>query len=548
MFPTAASENMDAGTEPFNPMIANGLAVTHMEEGEDYVDSIFELTAAGFPPGLKYEGCQRLDPIREYAETTKKRANRCVYDVAPSYVYLMEYKFSYNGQKIASRFMYLPFVSTAGTIYISGSRFVISPILADRVISVGMNNVFVRLNKARMTFNRLAHHYVAEIGGIPIRETIQVAFGDIYNKKPQKNAPKPTVRAQCTLVHYLLCKYGLTETFKRYGKCDPVVGGTEITEDTYPASDWVICRSTGMTPPRFGKKVAYEPSNLRLAIPRDKYTTMVKNLVAGVFYVVDHFPTMMLPEWVNSTRWMVLLGHLIWGGHQGWGRLLADAQDHFDSLDEYVDEMVRDQLRQKKPIERPDALMQYAQVENLYDFLALVIENFYDWLLDSEDRVSTMYDKELSILPFVYYQITSAINNLYFKLNAASKKELVAKKIESIMGQNLRPGLIYKITREHGEVTTTYTSGDNMALKITNLLVPQSNSTRAKKDRGALNDPAKRLHASIAEVGQAFSLPKSEPSGRSRVALTLQLDETGMVKRNENYRELLDSVQQKLLR
>ena len=130
------------------------------------------------------------------------------------------------------------------------------------------------------------------------------------------------------------------------------------------------------------------------------------------------------------------------------------------------------------------------------------------------------------------------------------KKELVAKKIESIMGMNLRPGLIFKITKEHGEVTTTSTSGDNMALKITNLLVPQSSSTRnrSKKDRVAISDPGKRLHASIAEVGQAFSLPKSEPSGRSRVALTLRLSDTGLVLRDPRYVELLDSVQAKIRR
>lgn len=535
MFPTSVLGLVDGETTPFNPDIANGLAVSHMDYVVDYVDSIFELTSAGFPPGLKYTGCERLTPIQEFDETTRKRGNRCVFDVARSDVFLMEYKFEYKGQKLNSRYLYLPFVSKAGTIYISGSRFVISPILADRVISVGMSNVFVRLNKAKLTFSRIPQHYVANGD----RESIDVAYGDIYNKKPMPNAPKPTVRANCTLVHYLLCKYGFQGVFNRFGHCDPVVGGDEITEEAYPESDWIICRSTGIKPKGFGKQY-YEPSSIRVAIARDKYTAQVKNLIAGFFYVVDHFPGYIQPKFVNHpSLWMTLLGHLIWSGNVGPGKLISDVSDHIASLDEYLDELIRDKLRG----------LGY-ECENLYDLLALIIANFYTWLLTSEDRVSTMYEKELSILPFVCYEITSAINNLYFKLKAASKKELVAKKIESIMGMNLRPGLIFKITKEHGEVTTTSTSGDNMALKITNLLVPQSSSTRnrSKKDRVAINDPGKRLHASIAEVGQMFSLPKSEPSGRSRVALPLKLSETGLVMRDPKYVDLLDSVQAKIRR
>lgn len=541
MFPRSCLPLVDAQTTPFNPDIANGLAVSHMPLVEEYIDSILQLTAKGFPPGLTYDGCSRCTPLQEYQETTRKKGNRCVFDVARSDVYLVEYKFSFNGAKIASKFLYLPFVSKAGTIHISGSRFVISPILADRVISVGMSSVFVRLLKAKLTFNRLPQHYV--VNGE--RESIQVAYGDIYNKKNVANAPKPTVRANCSLVHYLLCKYGFSEMFRKFGKCDPVVGGEEINEQTYPESDWYICRSTGIKPKGFGKSY-YEPSTIRIAIARDKYTSTVKNLVAGFFYVVDHFPTQVTPQYVNHTGlWMVLLGHLIWSGNVGHGKLLADVTDHIASLDEYVDELVRDKLRGigYDGVTKPE-------IKDLYELIAVIIDNFYEWLLTSDDRVSTMYDKELSILPFVCYEITSAINNLYFKLKAASKKELVPKKIESIMSMNLKQGLIFKITREHGEVTTTSTSGDNMALKITNLLVPQSSSTRnrGKKDRVAINDPGKRLHASIAEVGQMFSLPKSEPSGRSRVALPLKLSPTGLVLRSEEHRELLDSVQAKIKR
>lgn len=535
MFPKSLLEHVDNATTKFNPAIANGLAVEHMKHVESYVNRVFELTATGFPPGLEYRGCRKCTPLEEYQEITKKKGSRCVYDVARSDVYLMEYKFRYNGVDLPSRFMYLPFVTKAGTIYIGGSRFVISPILADQVISVQLNSVFVRLLKAKLTFNRVAQHYIANNR----REGIRVAYSDIYNKKASSNAPRPTVNAKCTLVHYLLCKYGFSEMFMRFGGCNPVIGGDDINPDNYPESDWIICRSTSIPPKGFGKGF-YEPSNVSIAVPRHKYTNIVRDLLAGFFYVVDHFPTRIKPDYVNSTRlWMILLGHLIWSGNVSEGKLYGDVEAHIASLDEYIDALVSAKLKS----------IGY-ECSDIYQLFYLIIDKFNEWLLSSEDRVSTMYDKELSILPFVCYEITNAINTLYFKLKAAQKKELTEKKIANIMSLILKKGLIFKITKEHGEVTTTSTSGDNMALKITNLLVPQGSSSRnsKKKDRAAINDPGKRLHSSIAEVGQVFSLPKSEPTGRSRVALTLRLDEAGVVQRNPRFVELLDQVQNQIRR
>lgn len=532
MFPSSVLECLDNATPKLNPLLASGLAVEHLLHVETYIDDVFKAAAAGFPEGMKYLGCRRCTPLEEYAVATRKKINRCVFEVARSDVYLMEYKFSYKDEELPSRFLFLPFVSKAGTIHLGGSRFVISPILSDRVISIGISSVFVRLLKAKLTFNRVAQHYRAN----GERESVQVAWSEIYNEHKSAQSPKPTVDARCTLVHYLLCKYGFAETFKRFGNCVPIVGNEEINEENYPPEQWVICASAQIKPKGFGK-LFYEPSPMRLAIARSEYTAVVKNLVGGFFYIVDHFPTMMQPDYVNIQRqWMIMLGHLIWSGNVSAGTLHRDVEDHIASLDEYVDSLVRGKLLEAG----------YA-ITDIYQLFGLIIDKFNEWVISSDDRVNTMYDKELSILYYVCYSITAAIFKLYFKLKAAQKKPMEKKKIAKIMDLNLKPGLIYKITREHGEVTTTSTSGDNMALKITNLLVPQSSSSRnrSKKDRVAISDPGKRLHASIAEVGGYANLPKSEPTGRSRLNMHLNISESGLVLRNPKFIKLIDSTQAK---
>lgn len=540
MFPSSIQKLIDDATPKINRALGDGLAIKHMQVSEEnkgvegYVDSIFQSAAKSFPPGLVYLGGRRCTPIEEFNETTKKKGNRYVFDVARSDVYLMEYKFRYNDEKPIVKYLSLPFVGEAGTIYISGSRFVISPILSDKVISVGLSNIFIRLSKARLTFNRLTQNY--EVNGS--RDAVQVAWSDIYNVKQNDNAPKKTIIGKCTLTHYLLCKYGFSDTFRLYGNCVPIIGGFEINVDTYPADEWNICSSscydTPNKPKGFGKSY-YEPSPIRLAIRKTEFTPIVRNLVGGFFYCVDHFPSFVIPEYIDHKElWMWLLGQLIWSGNVSRGKLVNDVTDHISSLDDYVDGIVSDKLKD---------IGYYC--DDIYQIFALIINNFDEWILASDDRINTVYDKELSILYFICYEISSAIFNLSFKLKAAQKKEINNNKIITIMNMNLKPGTIFKITREHGEVTTTSSSGDNKALKTTMLLVPQGSSsrTKSKKDRMAIDDPGIRLNASLAEVCSYNGLPKSEPSGRARLNVFVNIDSTGLVLRNPKYIPLIDNVQ-----
>jgi hypothetical protein len=540
MFPRSIREKIEQHTPKLNPSLAHGIAIEHINgtingytrNVEHYIDQIMKSAFDGFLPGFEYVGFRRTTPIEEYREVTKKRnSSKSTIDVARHDAYMVEYKFRYNDVPI-SRFIYLPFIGDAGTIYISGSRFIISPILSDRVISVGLNNAFVRLLKAKLTFNRLSHFYIAN----DVRENIQVAWSEIYNDKAASAIRvKRTVNASCTLAHYLFCKYGMDETFKKFANCTPVVGtALTIDEKKYPRKDWVICKSSGVKPKGFGRTF-YEASEVVVAIRVEEYTPMVKNLLGGFFYCTDHFPTRIRPEYINSTRlWMILLGHLIWSGNIGEGKLYNDVADHIASLDEYIDNLLTSNLKD----------IGYT-CPDFYTLLAIIIENFNDWLLTSDDRVNTMYNKELSVLYYVCYDITSAIFKLYFKLKAAQKKQLNEKKIVKIMTTILKPGLIFRLSKDHGEVSTTTASGDNKALKLTTILVPQSSISRnrSRKDKKAISDPTNRLHASVAEVGGYANLPKSDPTGHSRINLHMKIGPNGVTIRDPKFIKLIDDVQ-----
>lgn len=534
-------------TPPFNPLLANGIAAEAAKSAETYVDQVWRSASKGFPPGLTYEGWEKCTPQEEFLENTKRKGPRRTYDTAPSNFFMVKYKLAFNGVRLPPRYIYLPFIGDAGTIVISGSRFTVSPVLADRVISIDTSTIFVRLLRDRLTFERVAHHYMRD----GKRMTAQVAWSSIYHTRANKNNQnRPKVKAHCSLMHYLLCKYGFTDTFLKYGNCKPVIGTHDINPTNYPPEQWVICESTGLRPRTWGKGF-WEPSQIKLAVPRpDMENLMVQNMVAGFFYTVDHFPSRVQAstEWVDRQRmWMILLGQIIFSPNASELTLYEDIKDHIDSLDEYLDGIVLQSLAE---IGHP--------VKDVYDLFAMTIEKISDMMLGAAGKISSMYDKELNVLYYLLFDVTSAIFRFHFKLRAAYKKarlgtgrDLSEKEIVNTMNLTLKTGLIFGMIKgSHGEVSTISVPGDNKATKITTVLVPQSGSNRTaqKKERTDLKDPSIRLHVSVAEIGGYSNLPKSEPSGRARLNIHATIDSKGVVQRNPKWQGMLEPIQESLKR
>jgi len=530
---------VDEDTPDLNYDTARGLATSHMKHMETYLDKVFQVASRDFPEGVTYLGCSRCTPEQEYSEATKRRntvrglkkRTKSIYETARSDLYLMKYKFAFNGKPLPDKLIYLPFVGDAGTIYISGSRFNISPVLSDRVISIDTRSVFVRLIRDKFTFERLNYSYDTN----EKREIVQVVHSRIYHTS-SNNKAKPSVPALTTAVHYLFCKYGLTETFKNFLGFEPIVV-EKIVRSEWPDDQWVICDSRKIKPRCFNK-FDYTPTNLSLVIPKHHYTNEVKSYVAAFFYVLDHFPMWISKQHIDHPRqWMLALGHMLFPAHTNHGRLYDDVSNHIESLDEYIDPIMRSKLEEID-----------IHVSDMYEFLAYIVRTINDMLVNYRDSVKSLYNKELSVVYHIAYDITSALFKAHFKLKSQAKKGLTERDVDNILSTHLKPGLIYGITKKSGVVSSNSYSGDNMAFKITSPLVSQSNSsnrmTRSKNsDRAAIHDPSKKMHVSIAEVASYSGMPKSEPTGRGKINHHCRTDHKGVIVRNPKFVKLLDEVQ-----
>lgn len=538
----------------FNQDLVQGLAVKQLAEAESYIRRILKTAEQDLPPELKFVELVRCSPEEEYREVTKRLTSAGkTLEVAPSNTYMVKAQFSFKDEMLDPTYFYMPYVEQAGLMRIRASVFAISPVMADKAVSVGPDYIFIPLNRAKMTFNRLYHHVLRD----GERESVYVYWSLIYNlnERARRDAKKRTVVGHTTLGHYLFAKYGLKQTFAKYCNTDIQVGNDEtITEEKFPKADWVIVASTGFKPKGVREKL-YMASNLRVAIARKDYNLATGSLLGALFYVVDHFPQRVYAEYLHGhlkvnpkdkqdvadvedekRLWQTLLGLLLFGCPNGEGKLIDDIQAHLLSLDSYID-------TESKTYLKTDDIY----CENLYDLLMHVVETFSSRVTHSGMQVASLYDKRLVVLRYLLRDLTSAINTFMFKMSGDKRKVITKKDVQNTLKYVLKPLTILKINRGHGEVNPISTPSDNMYFKITSQVIQQSDSSKTKtKSKANPSDPSKFLHVSIAEVGSYNAVSKAEPTGRSKLNPYLKLSPDGMIMRDPAKAAILDRTQKRL--
>jgi hypothetical protein len=518
----------------FNSDIAIGFACSQMKHVEAYIDQVMRCAASGFPDGVKYHRYERVSPIDEFNFKTFKKGVKRIYEYASSDVYLIRYVFSYMDEEFYVH-QFLPWVRPGGVIRIVGSYFQISPVLADKAISVDEDSIFIPLNRDKLTFRRLTHNYVLD----GTRVMANVIWSNIYHvsKKNRLLSSRRLVYANATIGHYLFCKYGLQGAFSVTSGADVFAGLPDVVnEENYPPSEWHICESTKWKPNTLRTKY-YTGTNIRLAIRRKDYNVGTQGLISSFFYVVDHFPIRMEAlaqiEYLNDTRlWRVLMGHLYFTPDEPEGKLLNRIDVHMESLDGYVDGMVKEWLQEDNVF-----------VNSVYELFMHVIETYSIRITESGQSVSSMYGKRLMVLRYVLIDIIKGIFGMMFALQVLSKKKISRQEVIKTVEGYLKAYSIMRINYQHTEVSSASNETSCMAIKLTANIVPQTNISNGQGGKTTVINASRLLHSSLAEVGQCFNLPKADPTGKTRINPYVLTTPTGVIVRKPHLIEKLDEVE-----
>jgi len=523
----------------FNQDVTNGLATKILKEAPHYIDAIIKSSMRSAPKDqLEYHGWRKLSPKEEYNSLFTSTVARVPYDTAKSDIYKIELLFSWKGKKLPRRYVYLPFVGEAGIMHITDTKFHVVPVLSDTVVSPTHKEVFVRLLRDKLLFKRTSINILVD----GKRESGQVIYSNIYRTggrdiKDGLGSVVPPVAL------YLVAEYGFMEAFKKYAGVYPIITDDPDAASKYP--DYKVYSSTKIKP-RGLKESRYVGHDVKILVPREVDTAYVHGLVTGIMYVFDSFqeyPVEMMNIINSDDRekeemyWKILLGKIVFKNSYSVDRAHADMNDHFSSLQSYIDNLIKEKLAETD-----------IYVDNFFDLLAVILERYNQWLLRSKEYSNDLYNRYLDILYYLLYDIILGVNMTIFELSRkAVKKDVAEKEVSRIFNNKLSAKTIFRVSKTGGMnislMLVDYT-GDNKYPKITSNLELQERGDGVK--RGLQN----QFPASIRSItghdlflGSLLFLPKKAPTPRVRINPFVRLNvATGRLEPSKGIKDALDTL------
>jgi len=513
---------MDMNTPQFNKNVTEGASKEILRTAPDYLNSIIisGMKSVQDSVGLEYHGWRRLTPKEEFDKMFNNRDVKVIYDIAVSDLYMIELRFTYKGS-VVNRYLYMPYTSRGNLMNISNTPYHIVPVLSDTVISPNHKEVFVRLLRAKLIFKRVDRNFIVDNEKIPG----QIIHADIYrtdNRTIQDNLGNvvPSISL------YILGDVGFREALKKYAKITDVIVTLDDV-DSYRNTHRVY--ESSKIKPRALKEFNYTGHDLKILVPKEqiKDISFVDNFIFGILYTLDIFPESVYDLIIllnnhdtvdEKTYWRIALGRIVFKNSFSVDRVSADMNDHFVTLNSYVDTLIKGKLQESGVV-----------VDNFFDLLAVILVNYNTWLINSKAYNSDLNNRYVDILYYLMYDIIIGINKTLFDINRKSSKKVLSEaEVVKMFNTNLSPKKIYSIVKSQGMnialMLADYT-GDIMYPKITSTLEDQSRGNGVKRGKqSSLPEAMKTLKGQDMFLGSLLFLSKSSNSPRFKSNLFMNYD------------------------
>ena len=507
-----------------NHDVLDGLSTKTIPFLPEYLHQIITATVNDRIP-LEYLGYTILDPIESFWTQFNNKGlkiippNKNKIDITDNTLYKVKYSFKY-GDEIIDRIIMLPYVRRGGILTLSGAQYYIAPVLTEYVISSSGNDVFARLIKDKITYRRLDKGVIVdgvkEVVGITVTKPYRV------NKSTNKNVPISLL---------MFVKYGFYGVFEKYmglTKDDiKIVIDKEISEEE--KKEYVVIESTGKKPRKLND-ADYIPHGIKILVKRDKLTPTVKKIVASLITTFDYiniFSRNILSAIEEGPKteekfWKVILGKMIYNNKSyTLDKILSDMNEFMKNLDNYIDDITKQKLKEIG-----------IKVENYYDLLFWVIDNFEKMTLEGIDRSADISNRYIDINYYIAYDLIHGLNlAIYGLIKEFSKKtNVTVKDINKIFDTHWSTRKIYSLVKGGTNIAMNPVdySGDNYYFKITSALVDQNQGQGVKKSKDN-NFPksTRKIHGEDPYIGSILHITKKAPSPRFKINPFVKIDEGG---------------------
>ena len=522
----------------FNRETGLGLATSELDKIEDYIARAFQ---CAFPPGneygVKYHEYRRCTSKEMFSEISKMRHKRRSFDLAKSTVYMTEYYLSINNEALAPIRLLLPYCERGGLYTARGVTNALSPVLVDKGLSKDNERLFIWLNKKKLNFERVPFNIVVNGNELMMQIVTSAAYKLDAKAKARQLPAAYRNTASSGILHYAFAKYGFEETLKKYCNVGEIkIGTTELLHANLDPNEWFIFEGVKRNPPKNVKV----HTDLVVAVKQDRYKDdrlmrqRLFDFMTLFFYVAWFFPEELTADNVNSPYiWQLLMGHVIFKSGEPAPRLLGYIEGHLRSIEDYIDALSIPRLRAGG-----------IGAEDIYSFFVEVNDKITG--LVATDDSSGMVGKSLTILEYVAEPIVNKINTLIYKIKAA-KNPMTAADLDKEVVRVLKYDTILGLAKDAGFSSVARFSGDNLLFNVTNIIVPQSEAVKRKKNKsGKVKINTNVAHADAIYFGSMTAMPKAMPTMRNRLNPTAVIDEHGSIVLSDEELARRDYVQEVL--
>jgi len=434
------TEILDKTTVKFSENVVTGLAPKVYDRLPKTLNNIIVDSIKSLNPivDLKYLGYRRLTPKEEFIKMYKSTTNKTNFDLARSDLYTIELMFEYEGQPL-NRVLLLPYVNPNNVMYISNTPYHIVPVLSDTVVSPSHKEVFVRLLKDKITFKNIVRNFI--VNGEKVHgQVVYAPIMFVNEKQITDNIGKPLLASAL----YLVGKYGIRETLKRYCGIDEVI----VTEEEAVSfrDEYLVFESSNIKP-RGLKEYGYNGHKVKFIVPKKhNNSTLVNNIMYGLIYTLDILPDNAheLVDVINNGEledeklfWRIMIGRITYKNSYSVDRIIQDTMDHFNSLEGYIDSYIKNKLRE-------NGIM----VNNFFDLVAVILDKYNALIMNSKEYNSDINNRYIDIDYYLLHDIFVGFNKVILNINRrATKKRLTHAEVSKNFANELSTRRIYSLVK-----------------------------------------------------------------------------------------------------
>lgn len=517
-------------TPLMNKQLVEGLSYHRINKALSYIDNFIKYSCSSKTnTHLTYLGYKEISP-REEIKFLFNKTSKIVHDIAENDIYLVKFMFRYGDEEeIREHYFYIPYLHKGNIIHLSGNKFLVMPVLSDKVVSIGDKIIFINILTAKYSFTRTYYSIVVNnnFHRVPLVNT------ELY--KNQSKKLEDTTKANTTVMHYLLANYGYSKTMTM------LLGFVPKPVYDYTKDDKTVFSSTGNVPHGYIRnKQLYKPTPIKFVVDNDKYSEDVLYCIGNIFYILDNFSdSVTVDELDNVVMWRRLLGEIIHSGNHGLSYLNEKINAHFNDLNSSFDTITVNKLKDINIVSN-----------NLISLLSIIFKNFNNWIMNNESR-SLYYNKTYEVESFVLSHLTSRITRIVLDINKeelrVNEEKLESKIVDKIFKKYFVTRAIFSLKKEKQYTTSIEYSGDHLYFKNTSMVVQQESDFININKQDVNTSERKKIIASMATVGSILGLSKKNPTPLIRANPYVNVDfKTGTILPHPEYNDIVDKTDRML--